>query len=119
MESLYWDITDWYEDLRSAIYPYSPEDAAEYINISPEEFLEDMDRNPRTQCYDLDIEHFLHLYVQMKGVPRLEESLNLRRILNMEDTEIMRIIYSFVKGPAIDDETYIDRLTGNKRLRTE
>ena len=87
------------EDLRSAVYPYSPEDAAEYIKISPEEFLEDMGRNPMTQCYDLDIQHFLHLCVQMKGVPRLEESLNLRRILNMEDTEIMRIIYSFVKGP--------------------
>ena len=72
-----------------------------------------------TQCYDLDIEHFLHLYVMMKGVPKYEESLNLRCILNMDDTEIMRIIYSFAKGPAIDDQTYIDRLTGNRRLRTE
>ena len=55
----------------------------------------------------------------MKGAPKYKESLYLPCILNMEDTEIMWIIYSFVKGPALDDETYIDRLTGNKRLRTE
>ena len=107
------------EDLRSAIYPNPPEDAAKFIKISPEKFVEDMDENPMTQCYDSDIDHFLHLYVMMKGVPKYEESLYLRLILNMEDTEIMWIIYSFVKGPALDDETYIDRLTGNKRLRTE
>ena len=59
-------------------------------------------------------------YVMMKGVSKYEESLNLCRILIMDDTEIMRIISSFVKGPAIDDQPYIERLTaGNKRLRTE
>ena len=46
-------------------------------------------------------------------------NIRLRRIVDMEETEIMDTIYSFVKGAAIDNETYIDRLTGHKRLRTE
>ena len=91
---------------------------AEYINISPEEFIEDMDENPMTNCYELNIEHFLHLYVTMKGMPKYEEILRLRRILDMEETSIMNIIFSFVHGMAIDDQNYIDRLTGNVMMRT-
>ena len=48
----------------------------------------------------------------MKGTPKYEEILRLRRILDMEETAIMNIIFSFVHGVAIDNETYIDRLTG-------
>ena len=106
------------EDLRSAIYPNAPTDAAEYIKISPEEFIEGMDENPMTDCYELNIEHFLHLYVTMKGMPKYEEILCLRRIVDMEETAIMNIIFSFVHGMAIDDQTYIDRLTGNTMMRT-
>ena len=106
------------EELRSAIYPNAPTDAAEYINISPEEFIEDMDTNPMTECFELNIEHFLHLFVTMKGMPKYEETLRLRRILDMEETSIMNIIFSFVHGMAIDDQNYIDRLTGNTMMRT-
>ena len=51
--------------------------------------------------------------------PKYEEMLRLRRILDMEEMEIMDTIYSIFKGAAIDEETYFDRLTGHKRLRTE
>ena len=63
-----------------------------------------MDDNTMTQCYDLDIEHFLHLYVMIKGTPKYEEILCLHRILDMEETAIMTTIFSFVQGAAIDDK---------------
>ena len=94
------------EDLRSILYQHPPEDAAEFIKISPEKFLEDMDENPMTQRYNLDIEHCLQLYVSLKGIPRYEESLRLRALLKMD-----------IEGFNVDDQTYIDCLSG-KRLRT-
>ena len=48
----------------------------------------------------------------------LQETLRLRRILDMEETSIMNISFSFVHGMAIDDQNYIDRLTGNVMMRT-
>ena len=76
-----------------------------------------MDDNTMTQCYDLDIEHFLHLYVMIKGTPKYEEMLRLCRILDMEESAIMTITFSFVQGEAIDDES--DHLTGQRMLRVE